>query len=114
MKWLKLFFSGDNNEVDWKAVAATFCLAMAVGVWLCYVYVDLRLMLQGPVEAAQGSRMVRRCDMPTNIYNIAWAFIVAAFGGGIATIFNNNRLVNPRPPQINSPGLPGKIEGPMG
>jgi hypothetical protein len=85
--WLKFFFSGDNNTVDVKAVSATFCLAVAVVVYVGYVVKDL---------------FVHQVDIPPNIHNITWVFVGAGLLGGAATLLNSKvqGQTPPSPPQV--------------
>lgn len=89
MKWLRKFFSGDNSEIDTKAVLATISFLVAVAVYGTYA-------------------LVFRLDLPPNLTSITNLFILAALGGAGLTLLNRygNPTVPSSPPPENQPQTP--------
>jgi hypothetical protein len=84
MNWLRKFFSGDNSEIDTKAVLATLAFLVAVVVYGVYA-------------------LVFRRDLPPNLASITHVFILAALGGAGLTLLNKVRGPSPPPPKTDKP-----------
>jgi hypothetical protein len=85
MTWLRKFFSGDNSEIDTKAVLATLAFLVAVVVYGVYA-------------------LVFRRDLPPNLTSITHVFILAALGGAGLTLLNKVAGgPSPPPPDTGKP-----------
>jgi uncharacterized membrane protein (UPF0182 family) len=98
MNWRRKLISGDNSEVDIKAVISVLALFIAVVIYAAY--------------AVKG--LIVTWDMPASIRDITVALIIGGVLGAGSTLLNHRFGVQPTPVLKEKETETPAAEGPVG